>query len=301
MELSWLMRLRIAAAAAIGIVLIGFLAWPLAAPEPFGVVSVFADGIGLSDIITLAALASLAFLAGLLAYFLTWPYGREIGVLAVPFGLAIWAVRCGSMAGLMRIKPSFGERQDLFAALKWEPLFWLVVLAAGFAGVLVGGKIRARPEPGEAKDDSTSNSSVYSSAVVALIGSALIAQLCIAVLARDVKMFDNKLGSVVAQPAIGQIVFAVCISFGLAAFVFKKFLNVSYLWPTIASGVLTFFAIITYVRQDMLEYLVRRWPAPFFPNVVISILPVQMVAFGALGSIAGYWLAVRYNYWRKHA
>jgi len=300
-ELSWLMRLRIAAAAAIGIVLIGFLAWPLAAPEPLGVVSVFADGIGLSDVITLAALASLAFLAGLLAYFVTWPYGREIGVLAVPSGLAIWAVRCGSIGGLMRANPSFTQRHALFAALKWEPLFWLVVLAAGFAGVLVGGKIRARPEQGEAKDDSTSNSSVYSNAVVALIGSALIAQLCIVVLARDVRMFDNKLGSVAAQPAVGQIVFAVCISFGLAAFVFKKFLDVSYLWPTIASGVLTFFAIITYVRQDMLEYLVRRWPAPFFPNAVISILPVQMVAFGALGSIAGYWLAVRYNYWRKHA
>ena len=27
---------------------------------------------------------------------------------------------------------------------------------------------------------------------------------------------------------------------------------------------------------------------------------VLMVAFGALGSIAGFWLAVRYNYWRKH-
>lgn len=298
MELSWLMRLRIAAAAAIGIVLIGFLAWPLAAPEPLGAVSVVAGNVSLSGAITLVGLA---FLAGLLAYFLTWPYGREIGVLAAPSGLAIWAVRCGTMAGLMRANPSFTQRQALFAALKWEPLFWLVVLAAGFAGVLVGEKIRARPEPSKAKDDGTSNPSVYSNAVIAVLGSALIAQLCIAVLARDVRMFDNKLGSVVAQPAIGQIVFAVCFSFGLAAFLFKKFLDISYLWPTVAGGALTFFAISAYVRQDMLEYLVRRWPAPFFPNVVISILPVQMIAFAALGSIAGYWLAVRCNYWRKRA
>jgi hypothetical protein len=27
---------------------------------------------------------------------------------------------------------------------------------------------------------------------------------------------------------------------------------------------------------------------------------VQMVAFGALGSVAGYWMAIRFDYWRKH-
>ena len=75
MELSWLMKLRIIAAVAVGAVLIGFLAWPLAQPpEPFDVVSIpgFAGSV---------ALAGLAFLVGLIAYFLSWPYGREIGIL----------------------------------------------------------------------------------------------------------------------------------------------------------------------------------------------------------------------------
>jgi hypothetical protein len=49
-----------------------------------------------------------------------------------------------------------------------------------------------------------------------------------------------------------------------------------------------------------LQQLVVRYPPAFFYSPVISILPVQMVAFGALGSIAGYWLAVRYDYWRKY-
>ncbi len=89
MELSWLMRLRIAAAAAAGIILIGLLAWPMAAPhEPFGIVSMAA--ISLKN---RAVLISLAFVTGLLAYFLSWPYGREIGIIAVPSGLALWAVR----------------------------------------------------------------------------------------------------------------------------------------------------------------------------------------------------------------
>ncbi|GAG08892.1 unnamed protein product, partial [marine sediment metagenome] len=82
MELSWLMKLRIAAAAAVGILLLGFLAWPLVAPsEPLGVVTVAA--VSLFDAVTLVVLACLA---GFIAYFLSWPYGRQIAVLAVPSG-----------------------------------------------------------------------------------------------------------------------------------------------------------------------------------------------------------------------
>ncbi len=103
-----------------------------------------------------------------------------------------------------------------------------------------------------------------------------------------------------AQPTVGQIVFAVLVSFGLAAFVVKRFLHASYIWPTIASALVTAFAISIYVKKDVLQYLVQNWPAAFFSNAVISILPVQMVAFGTLGSIIGYWAAVRYDYWRKH-
>jgi hypothetical protein len=102
----------------------------------------------------------------------------------------------------------------------------------------------------------------------------------------------------VAQPAIGQVVFAVLVSFGLAAFAVKKYLNVSYIWPTIASALVTAFAVSAYGRQ--VQHLAQQWPATFFSNSVVSILPVQMVAFGTLGSIAGYWMAVRFDYWRKH-
>ncbi|UCC23404.1 MAG: hypothetical protein JSW23_04955, partial [Planctomycetota bacterium] len=81
------MKLRIAAAVGCGIVLIGILAWPLAAPpEPFWPVLVFAGVISLTDVIVLALLA---LAAGFVAYFLSWPYGREIAILAVPSGLTV--------------------------------------------------------------------------------------------------------------------------------------------------------------------------------------------------------------------
>lgn len=318
MELSWLMKLRIAAAAGVGVVLIGILAWPMATQsEPLCVVR--AGEIGPIGVLSLVILA---FLAGLIGYFVSWPYGREIGVLAAPSGLAIWAVRSDSMAALIQQHPTFAQRQELLTSLKWiplrelltslewiplrwEPFFWLVVVAAGFAGVLLGQKIKPSLKLKEEQGKSPSNSGKYLNAIVALVGSGFIAHFCIRIFAQDVRMLDNILGSVVSQPAVGQIVFAVLVSFGLAAFVIKKFLNASYIWPTITSALVTAFAMSVYTKygtqgQSLLEYIVHRWPTAFFPNAVVSILPVQMVAFGALGSIAGYWMAVRYGYWRKH-
>jgi hypothetical protein len=292
-ELHWAVKVKVTVTLLVGIILIGFLA-PLGTPvEPFGVISVPAFG-------GAVALAGLAVLAGFIGYFLSWPNGREIGILAVPAGLAIWAVRGGNMADLMRLAPNLAQRQVLFAALKWEPIFWLAIVAAGFGGVLVGQKIIAKPEPNESQKKSASKANTYLNALIAVAGSGLIALFCIGIFTQDVRMPDHRLGSVMAQPAVGQIVFAVLVSFGIAAFLVKKFLDASYIWPIVASALVTGFAVITYIRGSTLQYLVEHYPPTFFYSVVTSILPVQMVAFGVLGSIAGYWLAVSYNYWQKH-
>ncbi len=296
MELSGLMKLRIAAAVATGVVLIGILAWPLATPSgPLSIVRAGDLSLGGGLILVI-----LAFLAGFIAYFLSWPYGREIGILAAPSGLAIWAVRSGSMAALLQLNPTAAQRQALFATFKWDSIFWLVIVAAGFAGVFLGQKILSSPRPVEKQKKSNSKPIRYLNAIIALVGSALIAHFCIRIFAQDVKVFDNSLGSLMAQPSVGQILFAVLISFKIAAFAVKKFLGVSYIWPIIATVLVTSFATSTYANQGMLQYLVQRWPPTFFSNSVVSVLPLQMVAFGTLGSIAGYWMGVRYSYWRKH-
>ncbi|MHC4113241.1 MAG: hypothetical protein ACYSUY_19385, partial [Planctomycetota bacterium] len=244
-------------------------------------------------------LAALAFLAGFIAYFLSWPYGRQIGILAAPAGLGIWAIRSGSMVSLIRRTPAT-HQTELFAALKWEPLFWLAIVAVGFAGVLLAQKINSKPEPEKTDKKANSRTNIYVSVVIALVASVLIAQLCISAFAQNVRLPDEKLGLVVAQPTTGQIVFAVFVSFGIAAFVVKAFLNVSYIWPIITTSFVTAFTIISYGRQDILQHLSLHFPTTFFSHAAISILPLQMVALGTFGSIAGYWMAVRYKYWRKH-
>lgn len=280
-DLSWPVKLRVMAVLLAGVILTGFLAPLRRTAESVGVVSV--PGFGGKII-----LVCLAILTGFIGYLISRPYGRELGILAVPAGLALWAIRYGNMAELMRLNPTFAQRQELFAALKWEPIFWLFIVAAGFAGVCIGQKILPKPESNKSQEKSLSATrNIYLNAIIAVILSIFIAQFCIGVFAQDVQT-----GSVVGQPAVGQIAFAVLVSFGIVAFLFKKFLNASYIWPTIASALVTGFVVITKVQQDTLQHLVAYYPPVFFSNSVMSILPVQMVAFGTLGSIAGYWLAV---------
>ncbi len=298
MELSWLMKLRIVVSAAVGVFLVGICAWPLAAsPEPFAPLSMHTGAISFWDGLILAALA---FLSGLVAYFPSRPWGREIGILAVPAGLAVWAVRGANMTALLQLNPTLAQRQELFSALKWESFFWLAIVAVGFAGVLAGERISPSPEPEKTKEKPKPKSDKYLNAAIALVGSVLIAQFCINVFAQGIEIPDSKLGSVMAQPSTGQIVFALLVSFAIAAFVVKKFLNLGYIWPIISSALVTAFAVSIYIREPILQHLGRNWPVVFFSNSVTAILPVQMVTFGTLGSIWGYWLAFRYNYWREH-
>jgi hypothetical protein len=282
------MKLRIAAAAAIGVLLIGIFAWPFA--EPFSAVK----AMGSKGAVVLVVLA---FVAGFIGYFVSWPFGREIGILAVPSGLAIWAVRSGSMAGLIQLNPTTAQRQVLAASFKWEPFFWLVIVAAGFVGVLIAQKLVPSKNLAT-QEKSKSGPGKYLNVIIALVCSGFIAQFCIRIVAQDVRVSGGAVGSVIGQPAVGQIVFAVLVSFGCAAFVAKKFFDASYIWPSISSAFVT--AVMASVYAKNIPDLAQNWPAAFFSNSVISVLPVQMVAFGTLGSVAGYWMAIRYEYWRKH-
>ena len=295
MELSWLMKIRIAAACAAGVLLIGIAAWPMVAPaDPFGVVTV-PGGAGA------LILMGVGFLAGLAGYFLAWPFGREIGILAVPAGLGIWAVRSGSIGKWMQMIPAIDVREQFFASARWEPIFWLAVVGAGFVGVLVGEMLSGKKNKGqrnEKKAESKVNAVLTSG--VAFAGSVLMAAFLVKVLAVGIKVPDSRLGWVMSEPAAGQIVFAVLVSFGLAGFLVKVFLNAGYIWPTIASGFVMVFSISSLTKGDTLGYIGGQWPGVFFASAAASILPIQMVAFGVIGAIAGYWMGVQYRYWREH-
>jgi len=295
MELTSINKLRIAAVAALGIVVLGLLAWPLGAPaDPLSPVRAWS--IGASG--TLALLA-LAFALGFVGYFIAWPHGREIGILAVPFGLTIWAGRSGPMRVLTQACREPLEREALASSLRFEPVYWLLVVAAGFAGVLLAQYLRApaRPSTDEPAARGTPNTGLYVTALIALAGTVVIANFLLGVFAQDVATSRN---IIPGQPPVGQIIFAVVAAFAAASFLVKKLTNLSYVWPALASVFVIAFAQVFYDGAQVLRQFAETRPATSFPHSTLAILPIQLVALGTLGSVLGYWLAVRYEWWRKH-
>jgi hypothetical protein len=295
MELTWVNKLRIAAVAAVGIVVIGILAWPLAAPaDPL--LPVRAWSIGASGTMVLLLLA---FGVGFAGYFIAWPHGREMGILGVPFALAVWAGRSGPMRVLRQALPEPAQREALLGSLRFEPVYWLLIVAAGFAGVLAAQRLRpgARPLPGLSQIKGHFKPANYTNVAIALLVSMVVTAFALGAFAQDL---CTSYTTIATQPATGQILFAVTAAFGVTAFVIKKFLNLSYLWPAIASLLILPFAILVYGNAPTVAKFAETEPATFYPHPIFAILPLQLVALGALGSVTGYWLAVRYDYWRQH-
>lgn len=295
---SWRMRLRIIAAMVIGTVLIGFLAWPLVRPlDPLGPITIFTGHISLFDTVICLILA---YLAGIGAFFACTPYGNEIAPLAAPAGLAVWALGPGDMTALLRLNHTLAQRQQVYAVLKWEGLFWLAIVAAGYLGCFTA-KVLTKAKSKDLVYKPTQNSKLNKllTIITAMVATVVLAHFAISIFAQDVKMFDSELGSVVGQPGVAQIAFAVLIAFAIASFVVKRFLDVSYIYSTIAAAGLVYFGVTISAKADVLNYMVENWPVAFFTRATSAILPIQMVSFAALGSVAGYWIAIRYAQWRK--
>ena len=155
MELSVLMKLRIAAAMAVGVVLLGLLPWPLVRPaDSLGAISLCSGDIGVFDALICLALA---FLSGFGACFVSYPYGQEIAPLAAPAGMALWILRSGDMTSLLRINPAIKDRQAIYGVLKWEGFFWLAIAGAGYCGVIVAMRFFG-PQSRDDQPEKTHNS-----------------------------------------------------------------------------------------------------------------------------------------------
>jgi hypothetical protein len=294
MELTWINKLRIAAVAALGIVVIGLLAWPLAAPaDPLSPVRAWS----ISPFGTMTLLL-LALGLGFAGYFISWPHGREIGILAVPFGLLVWAGRSGPMCVLTQASNQPSARKALASSLCFEPIYWLLIVAAGFAGVLLAQHLRApfrAPPEGQPAPNGGRNRSL--TALLALLAAVLLGHFFVGVFAQNIATSHN---ATPTQPQIGQIIFAVICAFAVAGFLIKKFTHLSYVWPALGSAFITGFAQVIYGNAQAVRQFAETRPATFFAHSSLMILPVQFVVLGTLGSILGYWMAVRYEWWRSN-
>lgn len=295
MELSWINKVRIGAVIALGVLVIGVFAWPLAAPDdPLSPVR--PGNVGLIGTLGLFALS---FAVGVVGFFIAWPHGREIGILAVPFGLATWAVRSGPMRSLTQANATVQARQEVVQSLQSEPIYWLLIVAAGFVGVLVAQGVSSRASSGTriARIQSYFKPHAVVIGLLALLVAVLAACFFVGVVARDL---PTSAKWPAAQPPKGQIAFAGIMAFAATGFIVKKFFDLGYAWTTIAAAFVIPFATVAYYRSDTIQRFAETQPATFFPHAVFAVLPVQLVAFGAIGSVLGYWLALLYEDWRQH-
>jgi hypothetical protein len=143
------------------------------------------------------------------------------------------------------------------------------------------------------------NASDYMNVIAAIVGSAVVGQFFIGIFARDFALVEPTYGVATAQPATSQIVFAVLLTYGIVGYLVMKVLNLSYIWPAISTVLITPIAVRVYGKEEVLLYFAGRWPALFFSSPVLTVLPIQVVVFGTIGSIAGYWLAASHEYQRQ--
>jgi hypothetical protein len=227
----------------------------------------------------------------------------QVGPIAGATGFSVWAFRGGDMSSLLRMNHTLTQRQVLYEQLRWEGFLWLAIIAVSYLGVIVADRFfgpkagNEQPQPGKRSFSANNTISIITAVVLTIV----LTQFLVGLLAQDVKMPDNQIGVVVGQPSVAQIAFAVIVSFGVAAWLTGKFLNVSFVYPAIAAALLTFFSITFFsAKPDLLEHMVKNWPVTFFVRSTCAILPLQMIAFAVIGSIAGYWLAARTHHEKKH-
>jgi hypothetical protein len=290
-NVSGLTRIRTISSLLIGIILVGWVGWPLVCPaDPLGAISLADGQITTAKIL---ALCGLAFAAGLFSYLTSWPKGSMTAPLAAPAGMAVWVFASGDMRTLLLYNSTLAQRQHVYAVLGLEGLFWLLPVLAGMLGVLCGWMIQNRKQLSGISLTSLTADAKPFWIVISAAGTVVIAQILINIFAQDVRQTDSQLGYVIGQPGKGQIVFAVFVSFLAAGLAVKYFAKTGYIVPTLCVAVVVYLAMRYAASPVILENMTRNWSVAYFAKAITSILPLQMVTFGAMGAFTGYQSAIK--------
>jgi hypothetical protein len=132
---------------------------------------------------------------------------------------------------------------------------------------------------------------------ISILASCLIGYIGLSALARGTEIIG---ASISTQPATSQIAFAATVAFWLAGLASARVLRVGPFCPIIATAILPTLAFLLLARPEVIGPVAMAYPATCLPQTVLGILPIQTVSFGTIGAIAGYWTAVRIEYWRRH-
>ncbi len=284
-EQHWLDKVRIGAVLTLGAAVIGVFCWPLIAPHTDrGAVAFYGSSISFFDaLLVLPA----AFATGAAAYFIGWPHGRHTALAAVPMGVGIWGLRSGTMSGLLAYNNDLQHHHDIYMSLRWEGIFWLLVIAAGYFGVRAAAALCKDNTPWEQEMKKHQAGDL----VLPLVVTCAIAWPLVIFLAQSPKLPTKEFGTIYSQPHNAQIAFALMAAFGVAGYAVKRFMKVRFEIPLISTALFSLAAAI-YSGRDSLQSISMNMPAAYFASPICAILPIQTIAFGTIGILIGYSIAV---------
>ena len=242
---------------------------------------------------------ALAFAVALFGSLMSKHHYREFALTAVASGFTAWAMKTGLIDQLLLKHPVSAERATLFYRLIADGFIWLAIGAGGYLGAVTLVQIIKWAAPTVDPDTPTPSAKQENSSSLLSKGLAVGFVFLISVVLLKLLVRSNPdalvgLDSIAAVrgPNIGQIVFVVFISFYIAAALAAW----SWLWLPVSS-LLAVPAIVgagSYLlasRFILAQPLLDQSSLFVNPAVIFAIiLPIQFVAIGSLGVIAGYGL-----------
>lgn len=288
-EQHWLDKVRIGVVLTFGATVIGIFCWPLIAPHVDRMpVAFYNSAISITDALIILPVA---FATGAAAYFLGWPDGRHTALAAVPMGIGVWGLRCGSLANLLAYNNELPLRHNIYMSLRWEGIFWLLVVAAGYLGVRAAAALCNDNTPWEQEQKKPQAGDI----ILPLVVTSSIAWLLINILAQSPKLPTSEYGTIYSQPRNAQIAFALLTAFGVAGYASKRFMKVRFEIPLASTALVSLGAAI-YSGKESMQSISMNLPAHFYAHPICAILPVQTIAFGTLGVLIGYSIAILGNH-----
>ena len=294
--LSFADRISVVAA----FVLVGSLfytvGWMVIRPiDPLGAVTLLDNG---SAVLSVVKLACLAAIGSALATVLLRAHVADFGLMAAAVGLAAMNTRGATVDFLVRFLPEGATRSSVLFDLAVETLGWLiVVLVAAMVGELVArwfvaggsasysqahvglghlltGRVGSRPDKAELRN------------------GPLCLLICVVVAALVIRLTG---GTVLMAIRTGQTYFSILAGFFVATLLAHQITRAKLaVWPMLAVPIVAILGYLAGVAKPIASVPeVYQKIDHIMPNFVCRALPVEYVALGVIGVIAGLWTSAR--------
>lgn len=311
--LRFVEKLRVALACGLAMLLLGTVGWQLAHPRD----SQMALTLARNGASVLAVWPALAILAAISAAIGTAVIGRRLpegGALAAALGLAVMALRGGTMEALLAYDAGTTPetRQSLMTSLTLDLVLWTGVMAAAWVSmVLVRGwlwgmwrastavvePVAAAPAGGKpvAKAGKTEAAGTPAS-----IQPLCFAALAITIVVALIVIWNTISRTPVAAVQRNQVVASVTGGLFLGALAARYVTGVTEpLWYACAAPIVGLVAFImghlssdmSWAQNTIYQPYIQLATTP--PHDLVRALPVLYVTLGVVGALWGYWTADR--------